>query len=138
MDLAELSDIIHFGASPRATIDMFKAVKANAYLRGNDYVSPIDITLVVKDVLRHRIILTYEAMAQEINVDDVIQKILEKLQFHKYMNQALKKNTHKKQKKQVFSEIIGNNSTTKRKGEGYDFCELKEYEYGEDVKILIG
>ena len=78
-DLAELSDIIHFGASPRATIDMFKAVKANAYLRGNDYVSPIDITLVVKDVLRHRIILTYEAMAQEINVDDVIQKILEKI-----------------------------------------------------------
>ena len=78
-DLAELSDIIHFGASPRATIDMFKAVKANAYLRGNDYVSPIDIALVVKDVLRHRIILTYEAMAQEINIDDVIQKILEKI-----------------------------------------------------------
>lgn len=78
-DLNELSDIIHFGASPRATIDMFKAVKANAYLRGNDYVSPIDIALVVKDVLRHRIILTYEAMAQEINVDDVIQKILEKI-----------------------------------------------------------
>lgn len=78
-DLAELSDIIHFGASPRATIDMFKAVKANAYLRGNDYVSPIDISMVAKDVLRHRIILTYEAMAQEINVDDVIQKILEKI-----------------------------------------------------------
>ena len=78
-DLAELSDIIHFGASPRATIDMFKAVKANAYLRGNDYISPIDISMVAKDVLRHRIILTYEAMAQEINVDDVIQKILEKI-----------------------------------------------------------
>jgi MoxR-like ATPase len=78
-DLAELSDIIHFGASPRATIDMFKAVKANAYLRGNDYVSPIDISMIAKDVLRHRIILTYEAMAQEINVDDVIQKILEKI-----------------------------------------------------------
>ena len=78
-DLAELSDIIHFGASPRATIDMFKAVKANAYLRGNDYVSPIDISMIAKDVLRHRIILTYEAMAQEINIDDVIQKILEKI-----------------------------------------------------------
>ena len=78
-DLAQLSDIIHFGASPRATIDMFKAVKANAYLRGNDYVSPIDISMIAKDVLRHRIILTYEAMAQEINVDDVIQKILEKI-----------------------------------------------------------
>ncbi len=78
-DLDELVDIIHFGASPRATIDMFKAVIANAYLRGNDFVSPLDITMVVKNVLRHRIILTYEAMAKEINVDDVIQKILEKI-----------------------------------------------------------
>ena len=78
-DLAELSDIIHFGASPRATIDMFKAVKANAYLRGNDHVTPIDIAMVAKNVLRHRIILSYEAMAKELNVDDVIQKILEKI-----------------------------------------------------------
>ena len=78
-DLEELSDIIHFGASPRATIDMFKAVKANAFIRGNDYVSPLDITMVIKNVLRHRIILTYEAQAKEINVDTVIQKILEKV-----------------------------------------------------------
>ena len=77
--LDDLVDIIHFGASPRATIDMFKAVKANAYLRGNDYVSPIDIAMVAKDILRHRIILSYEAMAKEINVDDIIQKILEKI-----------------------------------------------------------
>lgn len=77
--LEELFDTIHFGASPRATIDMFKAVKASAFLRGNDFVSPIDIALVVKNILRHRIILTYEAMAKEINVDDVIQKILEKI-----------------------------------------------------------
>ena len=78
-NLEELSDIIHFGASPRATIDMFKAVKANAFIRGNDYVSPLDITMVIKNVLRHRIILTYEAQAKEINVDTVIQKILEKV-----------------------------------------------------------
>ncbi|MFK2823093.1 AAA family ATPase [Arcobacter sp. YIC-80] len=78
-DLEEISDYIHFGASPRATIDMFKAVKANAYIRGNDYVSPLDVALVIKDVLRHRIILTYEAQAQEINVDDLIQKIIEKV-----------------------------------------------------------
>ena len=77
--LDDLVDIIHFGASPRATIDMFKAVKANAYLRGNDYVSPIDIAMLAKDILRHIIILSYEAMSKEINVDDVIQKILEKI-----------------------------------------------------------
>lgn len=78
-DLEELEDLIHFGASPRATIDMFKAVKANAFIRGNDFVSPLDISLVVKNVLRHRIILSYEAQAQEINVDDIIQKIIAKV-----------------------------------------------------------
>lgn len=78
-NLDELKNIIHFGASPRATIDMFKAVKANAYLRGNDYVSPIDIALVAKNILRHRIILSYEAMANDVSIDDVIQKILEKI-----------------------------------------------------------
>lgn len=77
--LDDLVNIIQFGASPRATIDMFKAVKANAFLRGNDYVSPIDIAMVAKDILRHRIILSYEALAQEINVDNIIQKILEKI-----------------------------------------------------------
>ena len=80
-DLDELSDYIHFGASPRATIDMFKAVKASAYLRGKDYVSPLDVTLMIKNVLRHRIILTYEAQAKEIKVDDIIQNIIEKVEL---------------------------------------------------------
>ena len=77
--LENLEEFIHFGASPRATIDMFKAVKAHAYLRGNDYVSPLDISMIVKSVLRHRIILSYEAQAKEINVDTIIQNILEKI-----------------------------------------------------------
>jgi MoxR-like ATPase len=77
--LDEIKDYIEFGASPRATIDMFKAVKARAYLRGNDFVSPLDITLCIKDVLRHRIILSYEAMVQDITTDDIIQKVLEKV-----------------------------------------------------------
>jgi len=77
--LDDIEDFIEFGASPRATIDMFKAVKARAYLRGNDYVSPLDITLCIKDVLRHRIILSYEAVVQDITADDILQKILEKV-----------------------------------------------------------
>ncbi|RXJ86028.1 MoxR family ATPase [Arcobacter sp. CECT 8985] len=77
--IEEVAEQIEFGASPRATIDMFKAVKAQAYIRGNDYVSPIDIALVVKNVLRHRVILSYEAQAQDVNVDDVIQKIIESI-----------------------------------------------------------
>lgn len=75
----DIEDFIEFGASPRATIDMFKAVKARAYLRGNDYVSPLDIALSIKDVMRHRIILSYEALVQDITTDDIIQKVLEKV-----------------------------------------------------------
>ncbi|WP_228256945.1 AAA family ATPase [Malaciobacter mytili] len=78
-NLEEIENFIEFGASPRATIDMFKAVKAQAYIRGYDYVSPIDIALVVKNILRHRVILSYEAQADDIKVEDVIQKILQKI-----------------------------------------------------------
>lgn len=73
----EIVQYIQFGASPRATIDMMKAVKARAYLRGNDFVSPIDIALSVKDVLRHRIILSYEAIADRVTTDYIVEKILE-------------------------------------------------------------
>lgn len=77
--LEDIQDYIEFGASPRATIDMFKAVRARAYLRGNDYVTPLDVALSIKDTLRHRIILSYEAMVQDITTDDIIQKVLEKV-----------------------------------------------------------
>ena len=77
--LEEIADYIQFGASPRATIDMFKAVKAKAFLRGNDHVTPIDIALVMKDVLRHRVILSYEAQALDISIDDILHKIIQKV-----------------------------------------------------------
>jgi len=75
--LSELEDYIEFGASPRATIDMLKAVKARAYLRGNSSVSPIDIALCIKDLLRHRIILSFEAISEGMDSDMLIQKVLE-------------------------------------------------------------
>jgi MoxR-like ATPase len=79
--LEEIKQYLQFGASPRATIDMFKVVKAKAYLRGNDYVSPVDVALSFKDVLRHRIILSYEAEALGINSDYILQKVIEKVQI---------------------------------------------------------
>ncbi len=66
-----------FGASPRASIDLIKASKARAYLRGKEYVSPSDIILCVKDVLRHRVVLSYEAVLNNVNVDTVLQEIIE-------------------------------------------------------------
>jgi len=77
--LDSIASYIQFGASPRATIDMFKAVKAKAFLRGNDFVTPVDVALILKDVLRHRIILSYEAEAEGISSDMIIEQILHKI-----------------------------------------------------------
>ncbi|PHS41796.1 MAG: ATPase [Sulfurovum sp.] len=74
--LEELEAYIEFGASPRASIDMYKASRAIAYLKGQDYVSPIEIAYIAKEILRHRIILSYEAQAEEITQDEIIEKIL--------------------------------------------------------------
>jgi len=74
--LEELEAYIEFGASPRASIDMYKASRAIAYLKGKDYVSPMEIAYIAKEILRHRIILSYEAQAEEITQDEIIEKIL--------------------------------------------------------------
>ena len=74
--LNELEAYIEFGASPRASIDMYKASRAIAYLKGQDYVSPLEIAYIAKEILRHRIILSYEAQAEEITADEIIEKIL--------------------------------------------------------------
>ncbi|WP_294955312.1 MoxR family ATPase [Sulfurovum sp.] len=74
--LEELEPYIEFGASPRASIDMYKAARAIAYLKGQDYVSPIEIAYIAKEILRHRIILSYEAQADDITQDYIIEKIL--------------------------------------------------------------
>ena len=67
---------IRFGASPRATIGMERCARAHAWLEGRDYVSPEDIQVVAHDVLRHRILLTFEAEAEGIRTDQVISEIL--------------------------------------------------------------
>jgi len=74
--LEELEAYIEYGASPRASIDMYKASRAIAYLKGQDYVSPIEVAYIAKEILRHRIILSYEAQAEEITQDEIIEKIL--------------------------------------------------------------
>jgi len=75
----DLKNIIEFGASPRASIWLIKAAKANAMIEGRGYVIPEDIKEVAHDVLRHRLILTFEAEADEINSDKVIDIILDKI-----------------------------------------------------------
>ncbi len=74
--LEDVAPYIEYGASPRATIDMYKASRAIAYLKGRNYVSPIEVAYIAKEVLRHRIVLSYEAQAEGITQDMIIDKVL--------------------------------------------------------------
>ncbi|UCG60635.1 MAG: AAA family ATPase [Candidatus Zixiibacteriota bacterium] len=75
--LANLRDLIAYGASPRATIYLNLAAKAHAFLKGRGYITPEDVKAIGHDVLRHRILLTYEAEAEEVTSDDIVTKIFD-------------------------------------------------------------
>ncbi len=75
--MRELEDLIQYGASPRATLFLCRTARAHAFLRGRGYVTPEDVKSMGMDVLRHRIILTYEAEAENITSEDIIRKIFD-------------------------------------------------------------
>ena len=75
--LEDLEGIIDFGASPRATINLIRAAKARAFTEHRGYITPEDIRYIGTDILRHRIILTYEAEAEELTSDDIINRLFE-------------------------------------------------------------
>ena len=78
-DLKELGRFITFGASPRATINMTEGARALAMLRGRAYVLPEDMTDLVPDVLRHRLVLSYEALSEGLTADTITAKIMAKI-----------------------------------------------------------
>jgi MoxR-like ATPase len=75
----DIKPYIRFGASPRATIYLTLAAKAQAFLNGRGYVTPQDVKSIAPDVLRHRILASYEAEAEDLTTDDIILRILNKL-----------------------------------------------------------
>lgn len=75
--LAELANLIDYGASPRASIALTLASKAHAFMQGRGYVTPQDVKSIGMDVLRHRVILSYEAEAEEMGPEDVLQKVFD-------------------------------------------------------------
>ena len=77
--LGDIAEYIQFGASPRATIDLFRGSRAMAYLRGKDFVTPVDVAYVVKEILRHRIIISYEAEAEDVTTDQIIDAIMQRV-----------------------------------------------------------
>ncbi len=73
----KIKDLIAYGASPRATIYLSLAAKAAAFLKGRGYVIPEDIKAIGQDVLRHRVIISYEAEAEDLSSEDIVQKVFE-------------------------------------------------------------
>ena len=78
--LEELEPLIAFGGSPRATICLARTARAHAFLRHRAYVTPEDVRSVAMDVLRHRVILTYEAEAEEMTTEDVVTRVLDTIE----------------------------------------------------------
>ncbi len=74
--LPDLEPLIEFGASPRATIALAQASRAHAFLRGRAFVTPDDVKAIAPDVLRHRVLTTYEAEAEEITADEIVRRVL--------------------------------------------------------------
>jgi MoxR-like ATPase len=72
-----LAQMVSYGASPRATIGIDRCARAHAWLDGRDFVSPDDIHAVIHDVLRHRVLLSYEAEADGVNVDELTTRLLD-------------------------------------------------------------
>ncbi|NMA33992.1 MAG: MoxR family ATPase [Clostridiaceae bacterium] len=75
------SQMIACGASPRATINLIKAAKGRAFLEGRNYITPDDIKALAYDILRHRILLNYEAEAEDVTVEDIIAEIMENVEL---------------------------------------------------------
>jgi MoxR-like ATPase len=75
--LGDLAPLIEFGVSPRASIALANAARAHAFLRHRGYVTPEDVKAIGPDVLRHRLVLTYEAEAEEVTPEDVVRRVFE-------------------------------------------------------------
>jgi MoxR-like ATPase len=78
--LAELAPYISFGASPRGPISLVQSARALAFLRGRDYVVAQDVDALAKDALRHRLVLSYQALAEQVDADHVLDAVVEKVQ----------------------------------------------------------
>ncbi|MDZ7727714.1 MAG: MoxR family ATPase [Dehalococcoidia bacterium] len=79
--MPELQSLVEYGASPRASVALARSARAHAFLNGRSYTTPDDIKTLAHDVLRHRIVTTYEADAQELTADDLVDRILEGIEI---------------------------------------------------------
>jgi MoxR-like ATPase len=77
--ITDMAKYLSFGASPRASIHLVEGARALAFLRGRDYALPEDVTDLVPDVLRHRLVLSYEALAEGLSADQIVHRLMQKI-----------------------------------------------------------
>jgi MoxR-like ATPase len=77
--LADIAKYLSFGASPRATIGLIEGARALAFMRGRAYALPEDMTGLVGDVLRHRLVLSYEALAEGLDADAIVDRVMKRI-----------------------------------------------------------
>ena len=77
--VGEIADYVSFGASPRGPISIVNAARALALMRGRDYVIGTDVQELAKDALRHRLVLSYQALAEQVDADRILDAVLEKV-----------------------------------------------------------
>ncbi len=78
--LKELTPLIEYGASPRATIFLAMGARAHAFLRGRSFVTPDDVKAIAPDILRHRVLTSYEAEAEEVSSEEIVRRILNRVE----------------------------------------------------------
>ncbi|WP_083709469.1 AAA family ATPase [Williamsia sterculiae] len=89
LGMADVANWLSYGASPRATLGIVAAARALALVRGRDYVIPQDVVTIMPDVLRHRLVLSYDALADEVTADDVITRVLQTVALPQVTSQPL-------------------------------------------------
>ena len=73
----DIAGLVEHGASPRASLDLYRAARARAFLEGRDFTAPEDVKHLAPDVMRHRLVLSYEAEAEEVDGDEIVRRVLD-------------------------------------------------------------
>ena len=137
--LGKLKQMITFGGSPRASINLAKAARAYAFIKHRGYVVPEDVRAVVYDVMRHRIGLSYEAEASEVTGEEIISEVINQVEVPQIVETTdlLKKVKKIEIKTRGLSQnIFAGQYHSAFKGRGMAFSEVREYQFGDDVRDI--
>ena len=139
----DLEGLVEYGASPRASIYLNKLARVYAFLQGRGYVIPNDIKSIGMDVLRHRVLVTFEAEAEEKTSEDIVERIFDSVRFlWEIPVTAIPKEILKKvrqieiQTRRLVNDLLAGEYHSTFKGMGMEFSEVREYVPGDDIRTI--